>query len=71
MLCTDAMPKAVVTDTAFHWYGDRHPNVPWEKSVIYETHVRGMTKEQPDEPCKAWSHRPQAPQENPGANVRA
>jgi len=38
-----AMPKAVVVDTAFSWHGDRPLNAPWEKTVIYETHVRGMT----------------------------
>ncbi|MFC7513824.1 glycogen debranching protein GlgX [Herbaspirillum sp. GCM10030257] len=39
-----AMPKAVVTDASFHWHGDKPPSVPWEKTVIYETHVRGMTQ---------------------------
>ena len=38
-----AMPKCVVTESSFNWHGDRHPQVPWEKTVIYETHVRGMT----------------------------
>jgi isoamylase len=38
-----AMPKAVVTDPGFNWHGDKPPRVPWEKTVIYETHVRGMT----------------------------
>jgi isoamylase len=38
-----AMPKAVVVDPSFNWHGDRPPNVPWEKTVIYEAHVRGMT----------------------------
>ena len=38
-----AMPKAVVCDPTFHWHGDRPPNVPWEKTILYETHVRGMT----------------------------
>ncbi len=38
-----AMPKAIVTDSAFNWHGDRPPEVPWEKIVIYETHVRGLT----------------------------
>jgi isoamylase len=38
-----AMPKAVVVDSAFNWHGDRPLKVPWEKTVIYETHVRGMT----------------------------
>ncbi|HJV52458.1 MAG TPA: glycogen debranching protein GlgX [Noviherbaspirillum sp.] len=38
-----SMPKAVVTDITYNWHGDAHPRVPWEKTVIYETHVRGMT----------------------------
>jgi isoamylase len=38
-----AMPKAVVTDANFNWHDDQPPNVPWEKTVIYETHVRGLT----------------------------
>ncbi|MGZ3158834.1 MAG: glycogen debranching protein, partial [Burkholderiaceae bacterium] len=38
-----AMPKAVVIDPAFNWHDDHSPNVPWEKTVIYETHVRGLT----------------------------
>ena len=37
------MLKAVVTDDTFDWGDDRPPNVPWSKTVIYETHVRGMT----------------------------
>lgn len=39
-----AMPKAVVTDSVYNWHDDRPPNVPWERTVIYETHVRGLTK---------------------------
>ncbi|HEY8605492.1 MAG TPA: glycogen debranching protein GlgX [Noviherbaspirillum sp.] len=38
-----AMPKAVVADANFNWHDDRPPNVPWEKTVIYEAHVRGLT----------------------------
>ena len=38
-----AMPKSVVVDPAFTWQDDRAPNTPWNKTVIYETHVRGMT----------------------------
>ena len=38
-----SMPKCVVTESTFNWHGDRHPQVPWEKTVIYETHVRGLT----------------------------
>ncbi|HJV80318.1 glycogen debranching protein GlgX [Noviherbaspirillum sp.] len=38
-----AMPKSVVVDSAFNWHGDRPPRVPWDKTVIYEAHVRGLT----------------------------
>lgn len=39
-----AMPKAVVTHDSFDWSDDRRPNVPWSETVIYEAHVRGLTK---------------------------
>jgi glycogen operon protein len=38
-----AMPKAVVTDDAFNWGDDRAPNIPWDRTLIYETHVRGLS----------------------------
>ncbi|KJK20035.1 glycogen debranching protein [Burkholderiaceae bacterium 16] len=38
-----AMPKAVVVDPSFHWGDDRAPDVPWEKTVIYEVHPRGLS----------------------------
>jgi len=37
------MLKAVVTDDVFDWGDDRSPNIPWSNTVIYETHLRGMT----------------------------
>ncbi len=39
-----AMPKAVVVDNTFHWGADRAPDHAWADTIIYETHVRGMTK---------------------------
>jgi glycogen operon protein len=39
-----AMPKAVVTDDHFSWEHDRRPRTPWSETVIYEAHVRGLTK---------------------------
>lgn len=39
-----AMVKAAVTQDGFHWGDDRRPNTPWSDTIIYETHVRGMTK---------------------------
>jgi len=44
------MPRAVVVDPTFDWGDDRPPNHPLIDSVIYETHVRGMTIRHPDVP---------------------
>jgi isoamylase len=38
------MPKSVVIETAFSWGDDRAPKTPWPNTVIYEAHVRGLTK---------------------------
>ena len=45
-----AMPKCLVVDPAFTWDDDRPPNTPWNQTVIYETHVRGMTMRHPGVP---------------------
>src|SRR3954470_6807626 len=45
-----AMPKCVVVDSAFTWGDDRAPRTPWNRTVIYECHVRGMTKLHPAVP---------------------
>ena len=45
-----AMPKCAVVDSTFAWGGDRRPNIPWNRTLIYETHVKGMTKLHPDVP---------------------
>lgn len=37
------MPKSVVTGNDFNWENDDFPKIPFEKSIIYETHVRGYT----------------------------
>ena len=44
------MPKCVVIDLAFTWLRDRRPNVPWERTIFYETHVRGFTMRHPGVP---------------------
>ncbi len=36
-------PKCVVVDDSFDWEGDRPLNYPLEKTVIYETHLKGFT----------------------------
>ncbi len=44
------VPKSVVVDTAFDWTGDAVPRTPWQDSIIYECHVKGMTQLHPDVP---------------------
>jgi isoamylase len=46
------VPKGVVVDMAFDWEGDRPPDTPWHRTVIYETHVKGLTQAHPDIPEK-------------------
>jgi isoamylase len=36
-------PKCLVSDQRFDWQGDRQPAHLWSETVIYETHVRGIT----------------------------
>ncbi|HLJ01109.1 MAG TPA: glycogen debranching protein GlgX [Bradyrhizobium sp.] len=45
------MPKALVVDETFNW-GRREvrPSIPWEDTVIYETHVKGLTQKRGDVP---------------------
>ncbi|WP_200845231.1 glycogen debranching protein GlgX [Roseomonas sp. 18066] len=43
-----AMPKSVVVDDAFNWGDDRPPSVPWDRTLIYETHLRGLTIQRDD-----------------------
>ena len=41
-------PLAAVIDTAFTWGDDRPPRTPWHKTLIYELHVKGFTKNHPE-----------------------
>lgn len=42
------VPKAIVIDeTDFDWEDDRRPDVPLNRTVIYETHVKGFTARHP------------------------
>ena len=47
------MPKCVVVDRDFDWTGEagRQP-VPWDRTIVYETHVKGFTKLNPNVPEK-------------------
>jgi glycogen operon protein len=44
------MPRSVVIDPAFDWGDDTPPRTSMADTVIYETHVRGLTKQHPDIP---------------------
>jgi isoamylase len=46
-----ALPKSVVVDPSFTWQDDRPPRTPLNRTVIYETHVRGMTMQHPGVPA--------------------
>jgi isoamylase len=42
--------RGVVINPYFDWANDRPPNIPYNESVIYEAHVRGMTRLHPEIP---------------------
>jgi glycogen operon protein len=42
------VPKCVVIDPAFTWEDDRPLRIPWNRTVIYEAHIKGMTQTHPD-----------------------
>lgn len=44
------LAKAVLSDLPFDWQGAAKPQVPREKTVIYEAHVKGMTMLHPEVP---------------------
>ena len=43
-------PLCQVVDTAFDWQGDRPPAIPWQETILYETHVKGFTQRHPGIP---------------------
>ena len=45
------VPKAVVIDEAFNWgRRENRPCIPWEDTIIYEAHVKGLTQTREDVP---------------------
>jgi isoamylase len=45
-----SVPRCVVTNPDFEWFDERAPRTPLEETVIYEAHVRGLTKLHPGVP---------------------
>jgi glycogen operon protein len=41
------MQKCHVIDPSFLWGAAQKPDVPWERTIIYEMHVKGFTKLHP------------------------
>ncbi len=45
------VPKSVVVDPSFDWHGQPRRNpIPWDRTILYETHLRGYTKNHPTVP---------------------
>jgi glycogen operon protein len=44
------VPKSVVVNEAFVWGDDRQLKIPFDRTLIYEVHVKGFTKLHPDVP---------------------
>jgi glycogen operon protein len=46
------MPKGVLLDDAFDWQDDAPPRTPWSRTILYECHVKGMTRRHPGVPAE-------------------
>jgi isoamylase len=44
------MVKSIVISPFFDWQNDRNPNTPYNETVVYEAHVRGLTNRHPQVP---------------------
>ncbi|WP_412469295.1 glycogen debranching protein GlgX [Pedobacter sp. KLB.chiD] len=44
------VPKSLVVDLKYDWEGDTLPRIPYGQSVIYELHVKGFSKLNPEVP---------------------
>ncbi len=42
--------RSVVINPFFDWQEDRHPRTPYHETVVYEAHVKGLTKTHPGIP---------------------
>ncbi|MFX1725188.1 glycogen debranching protein GlgX [Stenotrophomonas sp. AS1] len=47
------MPRCAVVDPAFTWGRDTAPATPWDDTVIYEAHLRGLSMLHPQVPEQA------------------
>ncbi len=42
------VPKSIVVADYFEWEGDTLLNIPWQETIIYEAHVKGLTQLHPE-----------------------
>lgn len=42
------VPRCIVTADEFDWGNDVSPHTDWDRTVIYEAHVKGLTVQHPD-----------------------
>lgn len=53
-----SVPKSVVVDPGFNWGDDAPPHTPLTDTLIYEAHVKGLTRTHPDiAPAVAGTYR--------------
>ncbi|WP_266367452.1 glycogen debranching protein GlgX [Tellurirhabdus rosea] len=46
------MPKSIVIDNSFDWEDDQRPDIPLNRTIFYELHVKGFTAQHPTLPKK-------------------
>ncbi|MGH8875567.1 MAG: alpha-amylase family glycosyl hydrolase, partial [Acidimicrobiia bacterium] len=46
------VPRSVVVESNFDWEDDRPPGTPMTDTLIYETHVKGLTARHPEVPAE-------------------
>ncbi|WP_329251280.1 glycogen debranching protein GlgX [Actinoallomurus sp. NBC_01490] len=44
------VPKSIVVNPYFDWGDDRAPRTPYHETVVYEAHVKGLTRRHPEIP---------------------
>ena len=44
------VPKCIVVNPFFDWDHDEPLRVPWQQTIVYETHVKGLTARNPEVP---------------------
>ena len=52
------MMHGVVINPFFDWEGDRRLNIPYNETVIYEAHVKGLTQLHPESPRSCAARTP-------------